>query len=188
MGFQAVYCMPHLAVGSVYILSLTVCCLCFPVSCISITSFIIAMKSMITANLGGVLMGCWVLHTLTMYKIIYAKWQQYELCVINIVLQAKTQDRQVLDNVPKVLPFSIDKIRSQALEVWFRTLHVCALCPPQWWRGYIRLADSCVCLSIGSPSLSPRVIKQPTIIPECMQLYFLRIKLYSWECSLMLSL
>lgn len=173
MGFQAVYCMPRLAGGSIYILSLTVCCLCFPVSCISIAFFIIAMKSMITANLGGVLMGCWVLHTLTMYKSIYAMWQQYELCVIITVLEAKTRDRQMLNNVPKVLPFSTDKIResgSQALEVWFRTFHVCALCPPQWWRGYIRLTDSYVCLSTVSPSLSPRVIKQPTIIPECMQL------------------
>lgn len=37
-------------------------------------------------------------------------WQQYELCVISIVLQVKTRDRQVLNNAPKVLPLLIDKI------------------------------------------------------------------------------
>lgn len=55
MGLQAVYCMAHLALG--YILSLPVCCLGFPISCISIGSSIVAVKSMM-ANLGTVLMGC----------------------------------------------------------------------------------------------------------------------------------
>lgn len=45
--------------------------------------------------------------------------------MIIIALQVKTRDRQVLNNVPKVLPLLIDKIRQSASG---GLVQVCALC------------------------------------------------------------